>query len=74
MKKIFIENTKHFDLEQTFECGQCFRWNRQKQGEYVGVAGDYLIKARYVRDGIEIECANERFAAEYFDIEKTMTQ
>lgn len=28
-----------FDLAQTLECGQCFRWNLQPDGSYTGVAG-----------------------------------
>ncbi len=27
-----------FDLAETLECGQCFRWNRQDDGSYTGVA------------------------------------
>lgn len=27
-----------FDLAQTLDCGQCFRWNRQPDGSYTGVA------------------------------------
>ncbi len=27
-----------FDLEKIFECGQCFRWNRNGDGSYTGVA------------------------------------
>ena len=26
--RFIFENIKDLDLEQTFECGQCFRWNR----------------------------------------------
>lgn len=26
------------DLKQTFECGQCFRWNEKEDGSYIGVA------------------------------------
>ena len=26
------------DLKQTFECGQCFRWNENEDGSYIGVA------------------------------------
>ncbi len=27
-----------FDLEKIFECGQCFRWNADENGVYIGVA------------------------------------
>ena len=32
---------KDLDLEQTFECGQCFRWNREEDGSYTGIALGY---------------------------------
>ena len=31
-------SARELDLEKTFECGQCFRWNRDGDGAYVGVA------------------------------------
>ncbi|MHC1722154.1 MAG: DNA glycosylase [Aminipila sp.] len=32
------ENIKDFNLDHIFDCGQCFRWNKQKDGSYTGVA------------------------------------
>lgn len=32
-----IENIKSFELADIFDCGQCFRWNKQKNGSYTGV-------------------------------------
>ena len=34
---IEVYNLKNFDLSQTFDCGQCFRWN-YLNGKYQGVA------------------------------------
>lgn len=31
-------NVSPFDLKDTFECGQCFRWNENPDGSYTGVA------------------------------------
>lgn len=35
------------DLKDTFECGQCFRWNLDDSGKYIGVVGHkiYVINA-----------------------------
>ena len=33
-----IVGLKGFDLQRTFECGQCFRWNDDGTGAYIGVA------------------------------------
>lgn len=35
-----------FDLEQTVESGQCFRWRRVGEGEYVGVVGRSAFHVR----------------------------
>ena len=32
-----IENIKSFELADIFDCGQCFRWNKQADGSYTGV-------------------------------------
>ena len=32
-----IENIKSFELVDIFDCGQCFRWNKQKDGSYTGI-------------------------------------
>ena len=60
-----IEIGNCFDLKNTFECGQCFRWNENKDGSYSGIVkGKY---ARVYRDGknIVIENADE---GSYLDI------
>ena len=32
------ENIKDFNLEHIFDCGQCFRWEKQQDGSYTGIA------------------------------------
>ena len=32
-----IESLKSFELADIFDCGQCFRWNKQEDGSYTGV-------------------------------------
>ena len=36
-QKYIIENQNSFELKDIFECGQCFRWNKQEDGSYIGV-------------------------------------
>lgn len=38
MGKYIYEGVKDFDLDNIFDCGQCFRWNRQPDGSYTGIA------------------------------------
>ena len=35
---IRLAGTGELDIEKTFECGQCFRWNADEKGVYRGVA------------------------------------
>ncbi len=37
-KVLKIGKFEDLDLEQTFDCGQCFRWIRQEDGSYSGIA------------------------------------
>ena len=32
-----IENIESFELADIFDCGQCFRWNKQEDGSYTGI-------------------------------------
>ena len=36
-QKYILENQESFELKDIFECGQCFRWNENKDGSYTGV-------------------------------------
>lgn len=36
--KYFEFTVKDFDLDHIFDCGQCFRWRKQKDGSYSGIA------------------------------------
>ena len=63
-----------FDTEKIFECGQCFRWNREEDGSYIGVA--YGLAARVsASDGvIRISGTEEDFEnvwRDYFDLDRS---
>ena len=45
-QKYVIENQESFELEDIFECGQCFRWNKQEDGSYTGVVKDAVINVK----------------------------
>ena len=32
-----IKKIDSFKLKHIFECGQCFRWNKEEDGSYTGV-------------------------------------
>lgn len=67
----YIFSDKDFDLEHTFDCGQCFRWEKENDG-YVGVAGGYWGRFQKTEKGIELEttCPDEKFWISYLDMER----
>lgn len=45
-QKYILKNQTEFNLKDIFECGQCFRWNEQKDGSYIGVFGNNVIQVK----------------------------
>lgn len=41
---VIIKEVKNFELPHIFDCGQCFRWERQENGNYIGVAFQRVIE------------------------------
>lgn len=44
---IKLYNIDHFSLEETFLCGQCFRWEKDENDVFYGVVGNHVIKMYY---------------------------
>ena len=60
---------KDLDLEQTFECGQCFRWNREEDGSYTGIALGYPANMKLEGDTLTVTgCGSREFWEEYLDL------
>ncbi|MEL7657494.1 MAG: DNA glycosylase, partial [Bacillota bacterium] len=36
--RVIIDGVEDFHLDHTFDNGQCFRWNKETDGSYTGVA------------------------------------
>jgi len=70
--RVILANAENFDLEQTFDCGQCFRWNRLDNGNWLGIVRNMVIEAE--RDGNDIIFHNmtrsdfDEVWREYFDL------
>ncbi len=62
-------NVKNLDLMQTFECGQCFRWNMEDDGSYTGIALGCPANMKLVEGMLVIEGYGDReFWEEYMDL------
>jgi len=69
--EIEISGFSDFDLSKTFECGQCFRWNKDDTGAYTGIAYGHATKLKQINGKIYITCVNEEFETvwrSYFDL------
>lgn len=51
LKKIVIEGVQDFDPDDTFDCGQCFRWNKQEDGSWSGVVGESIANIKFEDGG-----------------------
>lgn len=71
---IIIENITDFDLMQTLECGQCFRFYKESDEEYVIVAYNRLLHIKQETDRlIFFDCDRdtvEKIWIPYFDLER----
>lgn len=48
-QKYKLKNVKSFELRDIFECGQCFRWNKQEDGSYTGVFKNNVLNVKRIK-------------------------
>ena len=46
VQEYLLKSPKSFNLEHIFECGQCFRWNKQPDGSYTGVFKENVLNVK----------------------------
>lgn len=63
-----------FDADHTFDCGQCFRWNKEEDGSYTGVVGNRAVNIKVENGNVEIDnCSESDYKtiwSEYLDMER----
>lgn len=73
-QKYIIKNCKSFELKDIFECGQCFRWNKQEDGSYTGVFRRNVLNVKSKNNQIIISgiCQEdiEKVCVDYFDLNR----
>lgn len=47
MKQVIRENIRDFHLDHIFDCGQAFRWEKQQDGSYTGIAGGHIANIQF---------------------------
>ncbi|MEG2648029.1 MAG: DNA glycosylase, partial [Anaerovoracaceae bacterium] len=74
MSKIVLEDIKDFVPEHIFECGQCFRWNKEDDGSYTGVAFGKLINVSMVGKTVQLAHTTiedfDEVWRDYFDLDR----
>lgn len=67
-----LENTKSFEPVHIFECGQCFRWNKEEDGSYTGIFKSNVINVKKENDKVIFTgiCQGniKEICEEYFDL------
>ena len=69
-----IENIDSFELANIFDCGQCFRWNKQDDGSYTGVFKNNVMNVQKSGDTVTFKgiCDGniEEIVRDYFDLDR----
>lgn len=69
-----VEGIKDFDLSQTLECGQCFRFYKQDEQDYVIVAYKHMLHIKQVDDKLIFLDTDkeivEKLWIPYFDLKR----
>ena len=67
-----LKNIESFEPIHIFECGQCFRWNKQEDGSYTGIFGNNVINVKKENDKIFFTgiCDGDikKICSAYFDL------
>lgn len=87
MDRYIAENMKDMHLDHIFDCGQCFRWEKQDNGSYTGTAFDKVVNMKLTDQGKTLiidNCTEEEFQTiwkpyldldrDYGKIKKTLTE
>lgn len=71
-QKYILKNQDSFKLKDIFECGQCFRWNKQEDESYTGIIKNAIINVKQEDKNIIFTGKSEENLKEiveyYFDL------
>ena len=60
MEQYILKKSNSFNLTHIFECGQCFRWNLDKDNSYTGIVKNNILNVKKEQNNIVIimKCGN----------------
>lgn len=72
-QQYILRNAKSFEPVHIFECGQCFRWNKEEDGSYTGVIKNGVINVKKLGKDVEFTGVCDRnikeICEEYFNLQ-----
>ena len=78
VQEYILKPKKDFNAEHIFECGQCFRWNKQEDGGYIGVIKDSVIEVIEKENEVIFRGVSNRnlkdIVTEYFNLDVDYTK
>ena len=73
-QNLVLKNVKSFNLTHIFECGQCFRWNKNEDGSYTGVVGENVINIKMIDNNVYVKSFGKdnlnELVHSYFDMDR----
>lgn len=73
-----LENANSFNLRDIFECGQCFRWNKEDDESYTGVIENNVLNVKNIENTIIFKgiCNGniQEIVTNYFDLNRDYTK
>lgn len=66
-QELKLKNVKSFNLKDIFECGQCFRWNENKDSSYTGIVKNNVIKIYQNNNNLIVKSYGEDNIEELFN-------
>ena len=73
-QKYVIKNINSFELTDIFDCGQCFRWNKQQDGSYTGTFKGNVMNVQKKGDTVTFKgiCNGDikEIVEDYFDLNR----
>lgn len=74
---IIVKELDHFNPVHVFECGQCFRWNKEKDNSYTGIAFGKVINVCMEENKLILKNTTEEefynIWESYFDLKRDYT-
>ena len=77
-QEYILKNPDSFQLAHIFDCGQCFRWNKQEDDSYTGVFKGNVLNVKKENEVINfsglIEGDIKEVVTDYFDLNRDYTK